>query len=156
MQPDFLRSKRFIVHIRRCLQCHAGQMKDLATTGLGMVMFGDVNYNAKNILGVTVGMAGAMLYSFLSYWERNNVRSQWRISWHEAYGLLWSMAETHDIHCCDMVRVSTWRSQTTTAYHYIEVLAIKLYSLYRLISLGVLICQTALCIDKFQVKFAAQ
>ena len=54
----------------------AGQMKDLATTGLGMVMFGDVNFNAKNILGVTVGMAGAMLYSFLSYWERNNVRSQ--------------------------------------------------------------------------------
>lgn len=51
-------------------------MKDLATTGLGMIMFGDVNFNAKNILGVSVGMAGAMLYSFLSYWERNNVRSQ--------------------------------------------------------------------------------
>jgi len=53
-----------------------GQMKDLATTGLGMVMFGDVSFNGKNILGVSVGMSGAMLYSFLSYWERNNVRSQ--------------------------------------------------------------------------------
>lgn len=54
----------------------AGQMKDLVTTGLGLIMFGDVQYNAKNILGVTMGMLGAMLYSFLSYWERNNVRSQ--------------------------------------------------------------------------------
>ena len=51
-------------------------MKDLATTGLGMVMFGDVTFHGKNIVGVSVGMSGAMLYSFLSYWERNNVRSQ--------------------------------------------------------------------------------
>ena len=54
----------------------AGQMKDLATTGLGMVMFGDVHFNAKNVFGVSVGMAGAMLYSFLSYWERHKNRSQ--------------------------------------------------------------------------------
>ena len=54
----------------------AGQMKDLVTTGLGLVMFSDVSYNAKNILGVSIGMLGAMVYSFLSYWERNNIRSQ--------------------------------------------------------------------------------
>lgn len=51
-------------------------MKDLVTTGLGLVMFGDVKFDAKNILGVSVGMLGAVSYSFLSYWERNNSRSQ--------------------------------------------------------------------------------
>ena len=59
-----------------CSAYTAGQMKDLATTGLGLVLFHDVKFNAKNIMGVSIGMSGAMLYSFLSYWEKNNVRSQ--------------------------------------------------------------------------------
>lgn len=45
-------------------------MKDIITTGLGMVLFGDVQFNAKNLLGITLGLLGGMLYSFFGYMER--------------------------------------------------------------------------------------
>ena len=72
-------------HDKKIASNCAGQMKDLATTGLGLVLFHDVQFSANNILGVSIGMSGAMLYSFLSYWERNNVRSQWfaSLNWWE-------------------------------------------------------------------------
>ena len=41
----------------------AGQMKDVVTTGLGMIMFGDVLITAKNVTGVCIGLLGGMLYS---------------------------------------------------------------------------------------------
>ena len=44
-----------------------GQMKDILTTGLGMFIFGDVKFSAKNLVGVAVGLMGGTLYSIFSY-----------------------------------------------------------------------------------------
>lgn len=44
-----------------------GQMKDILTTGLGMFIFGDVKFSAKNLVGVLVGLMGGTLYSIFSY-----------------------------------------------------------------------------------------
>lgn len=40
-----------------------GQMKDILTTGLGLFLFGDVVFNARNLLGVAVGLGGGVAYS---------------------------------------------------------------------------------------------
>lgn len=45
----------------------AGQMKDILTTGLGMFLFGDVKFEAKNVAGVCVGLLGGIAYSLISY-----------------------------------------------------------------------------------------
>ena len=54
----------------------AGQMKDIITTGLGMVLFGDVQFSAKNLMGISVGLLGGMLYSFFGYMERQRQKRQ--------------------------------------------------------------------------------
>ena len=38
-------------------------MKDIITTGLGMVLFGDVQFSIKNLLGIGIGLLGGILYS---------------------------------------------------------------------------------------------
>lgn len=45
----------------------AGQMKDILTTGLGMFIFGDVKFEMKNVIGVSVGLTGGILYAYFSY-----------------------------------------------------------------------------------------
>ena len=45
----------------------AGQMKDILTTGLGMFIFGDVTFEPKNVIGVSVGLTGGILYAYFSY-----------------------------------------------------------------------------------------
>ncbi|KAK9826068.1 hypothetical protein WJX74_009891 [Apatococcus lobatus] len=47
-----------------------GQMKDVLTTGLGLFLFGDVRFSAKNIIGVAAGLIGGMLYSAVSLLDR--------------------------------------------------------------------------------------
>ena len=54
----------------------AGQMKDIITTGLGMVLFGDVQFSSKNLLGISLGLLGGMLYSFFGYIERQRQKQQ--------------------------------------------------------------------------------
>ena len=49
---------------------HAGQMKDVLTTGFGLFLFGDVRFSAKNIIGVAAGLVGGMLYSAVSLLDR--------------------------------------------------------------------------------------
>ena len=46
---------------------YAGQMKDILTTGLGMFIFGDVTFEPKNVIGVSVGLTGGLLYAYFSY-----------------------------------------------------------------------------------------
>ncbi|KAI7842780.1 hypothetical protein COHA_003526 [Chlorella ohadii] len=46
-----------------------GQMKDILTTALGMVIFQDVKYSAMNIGGILLGLAGSVTYSAVSYLE---------------------------------------------------------------------------------------
>lgn len=58
------------------LSRHAGQMKDIVTTGLGMVLFGDVQFSSKNLFGISVGLLGGMLYSFFGYMERQTQKRQ--------------------------------------------------------------------------------
>ena len=42
-------------------------MKDILTTALGMFMFGDVLLEAKNLVGVLIGLAGGVVYACLQY-----------------------------------------------------------------------------------------
>ena len=42
-------------------------MKDILTTGLGMFIFGDVKFVPKNVVGVSVGLTGGLLYAYFSY-----------------------------------------------------------------------------------------
>lgn len=42
-------------------------MKDIATTSLGLFIFADVVLDAKNLLGVALGLSGGISYSVLSY-----------------------------------------------------------------------------------------
>lgn len=51
-------------------------MKDIVTTGLGMVLFGDVQFSAKNLMGISLGLLGGMLYSFFGYMERQRQKRQ--------------------------------------------------------------------------------
>ena len=44
-------------------------MKDIITTGFGMVMFDDVTFSGKNFFGVCIGLVGGISYSFLSYYQ---------------------------------------------------------------------------------------
>ncbi|KAL3162906.1 hypothetical protein ABBQ32_009349 [Trebouxia sp. C0010 RCD-2024] len=53
-----------------------GQMKDIVTTGLGMILFGDVQFSSKNLFGISVGLLGGMLYSFFGYMERQRQKRQ--------------------------------------------------------------------------------
>ena len=45
----------------------AGQMKDILTTGLGMFIFGDVEFEPKNVIGVGIGLTGGIMYAYFSY-----------------------------------------------------------------------------------------
>lgn len=62
------------------LHC-AGQMKDILTTGLGMFLFGDVRFEAKNVAGVCVGLLGGIAYALISYREsraqKQSVSRRW-------------------------------------------------------------------------------
>ena len=51
-------------------------MKDIITTGLGMVLFGDVQFNAKNLLGIMLGLVGGMLYSLFGYMARERQKNR--------------------------------------------------------------------------------
>lgn len=44
-----------------------GQIKDIATTALGMVLFSDVIYTAANVAGILVGLVGSIGYSIVGY-----------------------------------------------------------------------------------------
>lgn len=46
-----------------------GQMKDILTTALGMVLFSDVRYSALNVGGILLGLLGSISYSTVSYLE---------------------------------------------------------------------------------------
>lgn len=48
----------------------AGQMKDILTTGLGLFLFGDVKFDARNVTGVCIGLLGGIAYSLSSYYDR--------------------------------------------------------------------------------------
>ncbi len=65
---------------------HAGQMKDILTTGLGMFIFGDVKFEPRNVVGVVIGLAGGIFYSYFSYQDsqqraKDTVRSYPAQSW---------------------------------------------------------------------------
>ena len=49
-------------------------MKDILTTGLGMFIFGDVQFAVKNVLGVAIGLAGGIFYAFMIYKDRQKLR----------------------------------------------------------------------------------
>ncbi|GAB4824177.1 hypothetical protein N2152v2_011223 [Parachlorella kessleri] len=53
-----------------------GQMKDILTTALGMVLFGDVRYSALNVGGITLGLLGSVAYSVVSYLESTRAAPQ--------------------------------------------------------------------------------
>lgn len=63
-------------HLTAKVPVTAGQMKDIITTGLGMILFGDVQFSSKNLLGITLGLLGGMLYSFFGYMERQRQKQQ--------------------------------------------------------------------------------
>lgn len=44
-----------------------GQIKDIATVSLGLVMFGDVNISLPNLAGLMLALSGSMLYSYVKY-----------------------------------------------------------------------------------------
>ena len=46
-----------------------GQMKNIVTTAVGYFSFGDVTYNAFNVLGLVVGVFASSWYSLLKYKE---------------------------------------------------------------------------------------
>ncbi len=46
-----------------------GQMKNIITTMVGYFSFGDVTYNAMNVLGLFVGVFASSWYSLLKYYE---------------------------------------------------------------------------------------
>ena len=46
---------------------NAGQVKDIATTSLGLFVFKDVILNAINLFGVGLGLSGGVAYSAISY-----------------------------------------------------------------------------------------
>ena len=44
-----------------------GQMKDIATTTLGLFLFKDVVFGAINLVGVGLGLSGGIAYSAISF-----------------------------------------------------------------------------------------
>lgn len=64
------------VMVETTVLVNAGQMKDIITTGLGMVLFGDVQFSSKNLLGISLGLLGGMLYSLCGYMERQRQKQQ--------------------------------------------------------------------------------
>jgi len=46
-----------------------GQIKNIATTAVGYVTFGDVTYSPLNVLGLILGVVASGWYSLLKYWE---------------------------------------------------------------------------------------
>lgn len=47
-----------------------GQIKDILTMGLGLLLFQDVSYHPVNVLGLLVGFAGGAAYSAVSFQEQ--------------------------------------------------------------------------------------
>jgi drug/metabolite transporter (DMT)-like permease len=47
-----------------------GQVKDILSTGLAMVLFHDVPHNIANISGIVAGLVGSIAYSMLSLYQR--------------------------------------------------------------------------------------
>eukprot|EP00241_Pyramimonas_parkeae_P004814 CAMPEP_0114241372 /NCGR_PEP_ID=MMETSP0058-20121206/9597_1 /TAXON_ID=36894 /ORGANISM="Pyramimonas parkeae, CCMP726" /LENGTH=363 /DNA_ID=CAMNT_0001353893 /DNA_START=528 /DNA_END=1619 /DNA_ORIENTATION=- len=88
LDPSFLSclmfsaSQAFVLNmcIFRCTSINSplatsvtGQIKDIATTSLGMLLFGDVIINVVNIIGLGIGLLGGMVYAAVSYY--NSVRA---------------------------------------------------------------------------------
>jgi solute carrier family 35 len=48
-----------------------GQVKDIATTGLGLVLFGDVLLTGRNLAALGVGLLGGLGYATVGYIESN-------------------------------------------------------------------------------------
>lgn len=48
-----------------------GIIKEVITTGLGLVLFEDYVWNAKNVAGVAIGLVGGISYSVVGYRERH-------------------------------------------------------------------------------------
>jgi len=57
-----------------------GQLKDAATTAAGLVLFGDVVFNSKNLTGVALSLAGGIGYAAVAHAEgkRENKRERAR------------------------------------------------------------------------------
>jgi len=53
-----------------------GQMKNIVTTAVGYFSFGDVTYNAYNVMGLFVGVVASSWYSLLKYWESEANKKQ--------------------------------------------------------------------------------
>ena len=53
--------------VRAVLIRKTGQMKDIATTTLGLFLFKDVVFGAINLVGVGLGLSGGIAYSAISY-----------------------------------------------------------------------------------------
>jgi hypothetical protein len=51
----------------------SGQIKNIFTTGLGLVIFGDVVYNAGNMFGLLIGIAGRYVVVCVPERERENM-----------------------------------------------------------------------------------
>ncbi len=73
---DLTSSSDPIHHFHRCTTVNSplattvtGQLKDILTTGLGMVMFADVRFGLFNTGALVVGLGGGMLYSAVAYVE---------------------------------------------------------------------------------------
>ncbi len=48
-----------------------GIIKEIITTALGLVLFGDYVWSAKNVSGVLIGLLGGISYSVVGYRDRN-------------------------------------------------------------------------------------
>ena len=46
-----------------------GQLKDAATTAAGLVLFGDVVFSSKNLMGVALSLAGGIGYAAVAHAE---------------------------------------------------------------------------------------
>jgi solute carrier family 35 len=46
-----------------------GQVKDIATTGLGLIMFGDVVLSGRNLAALSIGLMGGVGYAAVGYVE---------------------------------------------------------------------------------------
>lgn len=57
-----------------------GQIKDILTMALGVVLFRDVQYHPVNLLGLAVGLTGGISYSYVSFREQRQMDTLKRIS----------------------------------------------------------------------------
>ena len=53
-----------------------GQMKNIVTSAVGYFSFGDVTFNAWNVVGLIVGVVASSWYSMLKYWESEANKKQ--------------------------------------------------------------------------------